>query len=84
MTAIFRSLSTLCLTFVLSCIALNTQLVISNAKVAPDSFVNEYVLVQSSRWIWSACGSGNGMPFSCSPTNLFTPYHLSKQSSCQY
>ncbi|KAG1727034.1 laccase [Suillus lakei] len=40
-----RSLSTLCLTFVSSCVALNAQLVISNAKVAPDDFVNDAIVV---------------------------------------
>lgn len=44
MTGNFRSLFTLCLTFVSSCVALNTQLVISNAKIAPDGFAHEYVL----------------------------------------
>ncbi|KAG1847381.1 laccase [Suillus subluteus] len=45
MTGHFWSLSTLCLTFVSSCVALNTQLVISNAKVASDDFVKDAIVV---------------------------------------
>jgi iron transport multicopper oxidase len=40
----FRSLPALYLAFVSSCAALNTELVISNAKVAPDGFPMEYVI----------------------------------------
>lgn len=45
MSGIFRSLLTLCLTFVSSCIALNTQLVVSNAKIAPDGFAHDAIVV---------------------------------------
>ncbi|KAG1786365.1 laccase [Suillus plorans] len=45
MTGNFRSLLILCLTFVSSCVALNTELVISNAKIAPDGFAHDAIVV---------------------------------------
>ncbi|KAG1766727.1 laccase 2 precursor [Suillus placidus] len=83
MTGNFRSLSTLCLAFVSSCLALNTQLVISNAKVAPDDFVNDAIVVNGN-YPGPVLTAVKGERFQINVTNVLVDGSMNRSTSIHW
>lgn len=77
------SLSTLCLTFLSSCVALNTQLVISNAKVAPDDFVKDAIVV-NGHYPGPVLTAVKGERFRINVTNLLVDRSMNKSTSIHW
>ncbi|KAG2130890.1 laccase [Suillus clintonianus] len=79
----FCSISLLCLTFISACAALDTELIVSNAMIAPDGFANDAIVVNGN-YPGPVLTAVKGERFQVNVTNVLVDESMNRSTSIHW